>query len=57
MYTVTPACVVTYTITDSTGATSHYDEFVSPDGREVTFIATDPGVVIAGAERRVSTQQ
>src|SRR5262245_35768595 len=33
-YTVTPACVGTYTVTDSTGATLHFDQFVSPDGNE-----------------------
>jgi hypothetical protein len=53
-YTVTPDCVVTYTITDSTGATWQFDEFVSPDGNELTFIETDPSFVIAGSERRVS---
>jgi hypothetical protein len=57
MYTITPACDITYTITDSTGVTTHYDEFISPDGREITFIATDPGFVITGSERRVSTQR
>ena len=43
-YTITPDCVGTETITDSTGATSHYDQFVSPDGKEFTFIQTDPGI-------------
>ena len=56
-YAVTPDCVVTYTITDSTGAISHFDEFVSPDGRELTFIATDPSFIISGSERRVSKQR
>src|SRR5262245_57499318 len=56
-YAVTPACVVTYTITDSTGATTHFDEFVSPDGNELTFIETDPGVVLSGSERRVSRER
>src|SRR5262245_50539163 len=56
-YTVTPACVVDYTNTDSTGVTSHFDLFVSPDGNELTFVQTDPGVVIAGSERRVSKQR
>jgi hypothetical protein len=53
-YTITPECVVTYTITDSTGATSQFDEYVSPDGDELTFVQTDPGFVISGSERRVS---
>jgi hypothetical protein len=53
-YTITPDCVSTETITDSTGATSHYDQFVSPDGKEFTFIQTEPGSSIAGSERRVS---
>ena len=53
-YTITPDCVGTETVTDSTGATSHYDQFVSPDGKEFTFVQTDPGSVIAGSERRVS---
>ena len=53
-YTITPECVSTLTITDSTGATSHFDQYVSPDGKEFTFIQTDPGSIIAGSERRVS---
>jgi hypothetical protein len=53
-YKVTPECVATYTTTDSMGVTTHFDQFVSPDGNELTFIATDPGVVLSGSERRVS---
>jgi hypothetical protein len=40
----------TFTIIDSTGAISHFDEFVSPDGRELTFIATDPSFIISGSD-------
>ena len=56
-YTVTPECVVTYTITDSTGVTTHFDEFVSPDGNEITFVQTDPGSILSGSERRVSRER
>jgi hypothetical protein len=53
-YTVTPACVATETTTDSTGVTAHFDQFVSPDGNELTLVVTDLGVVLSGSERRVS---
>jgi hypothetical protein len=56
-YTVTPACVATETTTDSTGVTTHFDLFVSPNGNEFTFVATDPGVVLSGSERRVSRER
>jgi hypothetical protein len=52
-YTITPECLMTLTTKDSTGAISHYDQFVSPDGREFTFTETDSGYVSSGWEKRV----
>jgi hypothetical protein len=52
-YTVNPDCTGSYTTVDENGISGHLDLFFGPDGAEVTFIFTDPGVVDAGVERRV----
>jgi hypothetical protein len=53
-YTITPKCLMSLTFTDTTGVTSHYDQYVSPDGRVFTFAQTDPKFVTSGWEVRVS---
>ena len=53
-YTVNPDCTGTYTTVDENGISGNLDLFFGRDGEEVTFIFTDPGVVDAGVERRVS---
>jgi hypothetical protein len=55
-YSITPQCTGTETITDTTGSTTHYDQFIAPDGRTITYVETDPGTVSAAPvlETRVS---
>ena len=53
-YTITPKCLMTLTFTDTTGVTSHYDQYVSPDGRVFSFAQTDPGFVTSGWEIQVN---
>jgi hypothetical protein len=53
-YSITPECLMTLTFTDTTGVTSHYDQYVSPDGRFFSFAQTDPGFVTSGWEVRVN---
>jgi hypothetical protein len=43
--------------TDSTGTVVHFDLFIAPDGREVTSVQTDPGIVWAASERRGSRKK
>ena len=52
-YTVNRDCTGTLTTTEELG-TFHYDQFVGPKGNEFSWVATDPGVVASGFERRVS---
>ena len=52
-YTVNGDCTGTLTTTEETG-TFHYDQFVRPKGDEFSWVATDPGVVASGFQRRVS---
>jgi hypothetical protein len=52
-YTVNRDCTGTLTITEELG-TFHYDQFVGPKGDEFSWVATDPGIVATGFERRVS---
>jgi hypothetical protein len=52
-YTVNRDCTGTLTTTEELG-TFHYDQFVGPKGDEFSWVATDPGVVASGFERRVS---
>jgi hypothetical protein len=47
-YTVNPDCTVTETETDATGAVSHFDEWITPDGSLVAFVQTDTGAVFSG---------
>jgi len=55
-YTLNPDCTGTFTSTDENGAVAKGDLFVPGDGSEFGFICTDPGVVDAFTERRVSQQ-
>jgi hypothetical protein len=50
-YTVNPDGSGSTTLTDSNGEVSHFDIFIQEGGREVSYVATDPGVVSAGYER------
>ena len=52
-YTVNGDCTGTLTTTEERG-TFHYDQFVGPTGDEFSWVATDPGIVVSGFERRVS---
>jgi hypothetical protein len=52
-YTVNPDCTGTLTSVDENGLIGHYELFFGPDGEEVSFVQTDPGVGAAGVERRV----
>ena len=51
-YTVKPDCTVTETQTDETGAVTHYDEFVTPNGNLLSFVQTDAGTVVSGVLSR-----
>lgn len=51
-YTVTPQCTGTETYTTTTGVTSHFDQFIAPDGSHFTYVETDPGFVLASTEVR-----
>jgi len=55
-YSVTPQCTGIEITTDATGATTHFDQFIAPDGRTLTYVETDPGTVSAAPvlETRVS---
>jgi hypothetical protein len=53
-YTVNPDCTGTYTSTDENGVITHIDMFFPRDGSEIDTVLTDPGVVDALVERRVS---
>jgi hypothetical protein len=52
-YTVNADCTSTLTTTEELG-TFHYDQFLGPKGDEFSWVATDPGTVASGFERRVS---
>jgi hypothetical protein len=56
-YTVNANCTGTYTTTDSAGNVVHVDQFIAPDGSELTFVQTDPGIVAAGSERKGSRKK
>jgi hypothetical protein len=52
-YTVGADCKGTLTITETvSGVVQHFDQFVSPSGKEFTFVQTDPGFLASGFERR-----
>jgi hypothetical protein len=48
-YTVKPDCTGTKVF----GGTQHYDFVISPNGRVITFIVTDAGVVLSGQAVRL----
>jgi hypothetical protein len=50
--TVHSDCTATQTGTDQTGASVHFDFFLSPDGSKFTFVETDPGFVASGVATR-----
>jgi hypothetical protein len=53
-YTVNANCTGTETDTDTTGVTSHTDNYYAPDGRTSTYVATDVNTVESGSETRVT---
>jgi len=54
IYTVNPDCTGTYTSTDENNVVTHADLYFPRDGSELDMVLTDPGVVDALVERRVS---
>ncbi len=52
-YTVNPDCTGTVTFSEGTSD----DVFVAPDGSQFAFIQTNPGVVFAGFEQRVTARR
>jgi len=58
-YTVEPTkCTGTFTLMDEhDGTLLHFDQFLSPDGNELTFVHTDPGFVSSASQRRVTRFQ
>jgi hypothetical protein len=50
--TVNPDCTTTETDKDDTGAVSHFDEFIVPDGSRIAGFQTDPGVVLSAVASR-----
>ena len=51
-YTVNANCTAKETVTDANNNVAHFDEFVGPNGNQLIFNETDPGVVGAGTETR-----
>jgi hypothetical protein len=52
IYKVNPDCTISETDTDQTGAVFHYDGFTTPKGDSISFVETDPDVVVSGTEHR-----
>jgi hypothetical protein len=52
VYYITPDCQIVEADTDSTGATTHYNEYTGPAGNSVNFVETDSGSYSAGTETR-----
>ena len=52
IYKVNPDCTISETDTDETDAVFHYDGFTTPTGDSITFVETDPNVVVSGTEHR-----
>jgi hypothetical protein len=50
-------CTVTETDTSATGASTHFDEFVTLDGSMLTFVETDPGIVASGVLSRGTSKR
>lgn len=46
-YTIAQDCTGTETFTDNRGVTAHFDQFITPDGRQFTYTETDPRTVLA----------
>ena len=51
-YNVNSDCSATETDTDQNGNAFHYDDFTGPNGKEISFVQTDPNVVSSGTETR-----
>jgi hypothetical protein len=51
-YTLASDCSGSVTLTDSSGATTHWDIYVLDSGAAVSFVQADPGMVASGVERR-----
>ncbi len=52
-YTVNPDCSGTKTIGAGPAAV-HYNFVITPDGKTITFIVTDPAVALVGTAQRLS---
>ena len=52
-YTVKSDCTGTARYSDGT----RYDQFVAPDGSQVVFVQTNPGLVVAASESRVTARR
>jgi hypothetical protein len=52
-YTVNSDCTGSKTLTDSTGATTHYDFVIAPDGSTITWIQTDSFTSVVGTAARL----
>lgn len=52
-YHINPDCTGSETDSAAGIGTQHYDEFVSPDGSQFSYIQTDDGIVSAGTLTRV----
>src|SRR3954447_2228343 len=52
-YTVKSDCTGTASYSDGT----RYDQFVAPDGSHVVFVQTNPGLVVAASESRVTARR
>ncbi|MFI8996421.1 hypothetical protein [Streptomyces sp. NPDC053542] len=51
-YTVKSDCTGTATY-EAAGETTHYDLYLDPEGKKFTFVGTDKGSSVSGAETRV----
>jgi hypothetical protein len=56
-YHINSDCTGSETDTGDGVGTQHYDEFVSPDGSQFTYIQTDGGIVSAGTLIRTGNAQ
>lgn len=56
-YHINADCTGSETDTAPGIGTQHYDEFVSPDGSQISYIQTDEGIVSAGTLTRTANSQ
>ena len=56
-YSVKPSCTGNLTINAGANGIIHRDLVVVDGGREVEFVSTDPGLVIAGSMKKQRTEE